>query len=635
MPELVRLLVCSAFGMALAAGLGSAQAQGTADQAVPLIILHADNHYDVAEDGTFTQTYHFEFQPTNDASARREAQQAISFSPSLEDFTILDASTRKPDGRVLAVPDSAIHDQLPWSTPDLALFSDQRQKVIVFPEAAGGDTLSYTWRRVLRHPALPGAFVTNIYMGLGAPWRALDMTVTAPAAMHLHSEAHDMRADPPLAIAGDRVLLHWSASKAQSSDEPSAIGPYDRLPRVFVSSFSGYDAFAQAYAALALPKAKPTPAVRGLADTITAGVTDRRTQAKLLYDWVSLHVRYVAVYLNSGALEPHAADAVIADGYGDCKDHTVLFHALLAAKGIGAELVMINLGNHYTLSGPPTFAQLNHAISYLPEFDLYADTTAGTAPFGTLPFDEYGKPVVHAVLGEAAHRHALRRTPLLPPGLATIELRTVAHLGADGAITGTTRTLAGGPFSADLRRTALWAQARGTMGAAASQLRALGTEGVGAFAFPRPDELDHAFEMSGSFTLDPRPEIMEGDPFKAPVGLRVLVRPGDLLLEPLSARKLASSTPTPCYAGRQVEDLTLELPPERHLMRVPPDVDIDNAVLRYHAHWAMSGSTLMQHRELVSKVSTPLCEGETRQIAAAAMVAIRRDEKRAIMLADE
>jgi hypothetical protein len=38
----------------------------------------------------------------------------------------------------------------------------------------------------------------------------------------------------------------------------------------------------------------------------------------------------------------------------------------------------------------------NHFLSYLPEFDLYADSTVVVAPFGTLPADEYGKPLARA-----------------------------------------------------------------------------------------------------------------------------------------------------------------------------------------------------------------------------------------------
>src|SRR5262249_4006254 len=134
--------------------------------------------------------------------------------------------------------------------------------------------------------------------------------------------------------------------------------------------------------------------------------------------------------------------------YGDCKDHTVLFASLLKAKGIESEMVMINGNDSYSLSEVPTLAQLNHLISWLPEFGLYADTTSGLAPFGTLPLEEYGKPVVHATVAGKA----LRKTPVLPADAATLTVRSTARLMPDGKITGTTVTAATGPFGIMLRQ---------------------------------------------------------------------------------------------------------------------------------------------------------------------------------------
>jgi hypothetical protein len=475
----------------------------------------------------------------------------------------------------------------------------------------------------------PGQFMTSIYMSRATPWDSLTLTIRTPRAMHLQTEAHDFAQE--VTDDGDAVIHRFHASLADASDPPAALGPYDRLPRVFVSSFPDYDAFAKAYAALLAPQTAVTPLVRDLAARLTAGIADRREQAKALYDWVSLHVRYSAVYLGAGALQPHSADFVLAHRRGDCKDHTVLFNALLAAKGISADFVMIDLGHHYTLSGPPTFAQLNHAISYLPEFDLYADTTAGTARFGVLPFEEYGKPVVRAVTAG----DVLGRVPPLPPEVATMAVRATARLDADGAIVGTTTTAATGPFAVDLRQSALWVEANGDASAAAAQLRALGRRGSGAFAPPPPIQLAGGYAMSGSFRLDDRPDIDEGESFLPPLGLRLLARPGDLLLGPMAEPLLADTQPTPCYPGRQTEDIALDLPPGRRLMRLPHDVTIDNAVLRFTSHWSMRGATLNVHRELVSKVTTPLCSGETRRLAAAALAAIRRDEQRRIALDDE
>jgi transglutaminase-like putative cysteine protease len=114
---------------------------------------------------------------------------------------------------------------------------------------------------------------------------------------------------------------------------------------VAVSSLVDYGAMAELYAKLIKPKLDVTPEIQLLADKLTADISDRREQARAIYDWVSTHIRYVGIWLEQGAVEPHAASTVLQAGYGDCKDHAVLFGALLRARGIESEPVLINLGS--------------------------------------------------------------------------------------------------------------------------------------------------------------------------------------------------------------------------------------------------------------------------------------------------
>ena len=51
-----------------------------------------------------------------------------------------------------------------------------------------------------------------------------------------------------------------------------------------------------------------TPAIQKQADTITQGMTDPGAQARALYDWVSQHIRYVAIELGAGGYIPHDTD---------------------------------------------------------------------------------------------------------------------------------------------------------------------------------------------------------------------------------------------------------------------------------------------------------------------------------------
>ena len=188
-----------------------------------------------------------------------------------------------------------------------------------------------------------------------------------------------------------------TGTRGRRRSRSTALSPWDTEPHYIISTFADYRGGRGRLSRSWPPdKAAVTPRIQAMADEITAGTSDRREQAHRIYDWVSKHIRYVAVVLGNGGYVPHDAAKILENGYGDCKDHVVLLEALLKAKGIASVPALINSGNRYRAPEAATPALFNHVLSYLPEFDLYADSTIGVAPFGTLPADEYGKPVALA-----------------------------------------------------------------------------------------------------------------------------------------------------------------------------------------------------------------------------------------------
>jgi transglutaminase-like putative cysteine protease len=575
---------------------------------------------DVRPDGSSVQTFHVALQAANDAAAQRIAQQPIVYSASREELTILEAYTQKSDGTRLNVDADAIHAQLLPGSSNFPLFNDQNRKVVVFPSVAAGDTIVYTARRGVHRPLFPGHFTWQVFLDRSVSWHDYRVTITAPANMPLHVEQHGIEVERH--PNDNQVVYRFHAAFPNAVVEgPAAVGPFQRLPRAFASSMPDYATMARAYAVQSLPREAVTSEIQRLADRLTDGVTDRKDQARLIYNWVSTHIRYVAIWLGQGVVEPHTAFNVLAVGYGDCKDHAVLFGALLKARGIDSEPVLINSGNEYLLPGPPTLAVLNHVITWLPEFALYVDTTAEVAPFGVLPFQEYGKPVVHA----SATAPVERQTPVILPGQATESFVNKATLAPDGTIEGESTTVGSGPFSIALRFAAKNIGLQGQQRAAQAQLKSQGEEGSGSFDFPPVTNIDGDYSVIGRFHLDPKPELLDGTTFPLPVGLRLLVRPGDLLLGPLGLRDLKDTEPTPCHAGKQIEKLSLTLPEGWRVARVPKDVRIDNALLHYETHWSVSPRLVSVERELASFVPGPICDGETRRQTAQALLAIRRD----------
>lgn len=586
---------------------------------VPIVVKLQTFDYLVNPDGGSKLTVHSEIEIKKEAALKDYGQDPLQFSESLDSVDVLDAYTLKPDGRKLRVDRSAIYTQLVPGAPTAPMFDDQRQKVIVFPALEVGDvmveTVTYT-----RKPSLPGFFSISFPFSRTVAYQDVRVNITTPKTMPLVTETHDLKLDQH--SAGDQIVYEWRYSNLNPLPENTiALDPRDRWPRLFASSYKSYDAFARAYAILIEPKSAVTPAIQKLANDITAGQGDRRRQAEAIYNWVGRHIRYVAIEVGRGAIIPHDAGTVLANGYGDCKDHSILFSALLKAKGIPSNVVLINLGTSYSLASPPSYGTLNHAITYLPEFNLYADTTAGIAPFGTLPFQEYGKPVVHAISSPGA----LHRTPVLSADAASLTLKTTARLNPDGKIIGDSEAASEGPFSVDLRNQAIAIQSAGAEQAAKMVLRSKNYEGTGKFDVASPFEPTQAYRLTGHFELNPDPQIFSGNSFYIPTGLAIGPRPGDFLAGNFTFRDPRGDEPTPCYSGHEVEQLSLELPDGKQLRELPKGTEIRDKYLHYKSEWSLTGHTVTVRREFSSAIDQPVCIGEARLTAAKALNDIRKD----------
>ena len=92
---------------------------------------------------------------------------------------------------------------------------------------------------------------------------------------------------------------------------------------------------------------------------------------------------------------------------------------MLAAVGIRSEAVLLNLGPYYTLPDVPGYgaSAINHAIVWIPQLALFADTTAGGIAFGYLPLVVMDRPVL--LVGDGV----MARTPAVQPRARSVRLQ--------------------------------------------------------------------------------------------------------------------------------------------------------------------------------------------------------------------
>ena len=561
-----------------------------------------ENHITVRGDHTATNVITQRFKILTQSAIASLSQQKLTFVEGMQTLDTVEAYTAKADGRRVPVPAKNILTQ--DAAPELPgiYFRDLKQRTIIFSDVGVGDTLVMTHKRETAKGKIFKQFVESLQFPRSSAYTSAKVTVEAPVSVSLRVKATGNGAVETIDESGGHrrhTIVITPASYAP--EETGAVSALDRDPAVLMSTYNSYEELGSMYGRTALPKANVTPGIAALADEITKGIIDKKAQAIAIDAWIKKNIRYVAVYLSSGRIIPNDAATILKNKFGDCKDKTTLMLALLTAKGIAAEPVLINLGNAYTLAEPPTFAALNHVILYLPEFNLYDDPTANRAAFGVLPLESYDKPVVRVTRGGARLAH----TPAMKPDDHTAYLKTALNIAADGTVTGQTEESNTGALATNLRVGGSTVQTLGSDVAARRVLQGFLTPGTGRFDLGNFAETKDPVTIKGSFTLNDRFKVPAANARAViPRGMPLTNWPGSFLLgSRLSGRKFAFA----CYAGRHAEDIEATFDPALPLPLPFGPVNIDNPTFSYRSTTKVEERTLKIHREFVSRVERQAC----------------------------
>lgn len=559
-----------------------------------LVIDKYVQHFVVDTDGSYVLTVDQVKRIVLPRAVAAHSQYYISYNRTLDEMGAIEAYTRKPDGRRVPVLPEHIKDQQEAASSDAPMFQDTRLKIIIFPEVETGDQLvvHYTLRRL--RALFPGQFedlTTSEFYANPQFFLIYDM----PAAMALHADAAGFE---PVPIAGApgrrRYQWHYIGGPNPRIEEES-VSYLDYGKRLAVSTFPDYAAFARAYAQRATSEGPASASVQALAARLTAALPDPRAKALALSDWVRRHIRYVAVYVGPGGVVPHPAATVLANRYGDCKDHAVLLEALLRAAGIASSAVLVNNGSAYRLPRVPTLGIFNHVMTYVPSLDLYLDSTAESIEAGYLPSAVMDKPVLLAASGAMARTPAAQRNGQ----------RTVIWFGlrADGSgdfkVAKTTEGALAEPYRQAVRDTKpadreLFVR---------HILQGLGQQGKGVFDAGLVDG------SGGRYILGMQGSSDSVANLPGPFGMATSYNFWGGLEETLTAfaRQKERTQDFICPAIDAEDELALALPQGVHIIALPKALIVDDPHLRYRSQYLQHDNGVLVKRSLTFRHPGVVC----------------------------
>lgn len=565
---------------------GTAQAQHISHARLD----HTVAHYVVHDDLTYVLTTTTDWTLATQRGLRSLDRAGYTFYPDKQKLELIEAWVDQPDGSRVIVPSGSVFTRPTASAQSAPGFTNGQTTTVLFPQLTEGSRTHVAWRLTQMKPSMFGFDASNI--GEFSWDTGIDETrIDIPATVNLTWRARGGFVVTDQTDGPTRHIVAILRDTKGQEIEPSMVNQWDFQPQFVATSLPNFEAIGAIGARAAAGRAAVTPAIQALADRI-AGNAQGLDAARAIYDWVTTNIRYVAVYMNvDDGWVPHEADAVLKAGYGDCKDYSVLMQALLGARGIRADMAVLDWGLRTTdpLLWAPYFA--NHAIVYLPDFDKFLNPTNRYARFDALDPQLAGKLVVLLT-----PEGRVLRTPPSTAEANHYRMRSDLVLGVDGTIKGHADFAMTANGEVGIRNAL--ASTSSTTKLAESLLSRTLEGGFGDVVSSNPRDLTRPLALSADWSSPHAVNLIGRDIFlRVPVGPD-LAPPSEMRgkLSPTGVRR------TRLFAEARDHgwETAITIPDGMQVARLPDDVTIANDVGRYTASYRTDGSQrIMVSRNLV------------------------------------
>jgi tetratricopeptide (TPR) repeat protein len=553
-------------------------------------------------DGDLTRDQTSRVRVQTDAGVQQWGLLSFPFQSATQTVDIKYVRVRKPDGSTLTTPADNVQDLDSEITRSAPFYSDLREKHVAVKGLGKGDILEYDahWHTV--KPLVPGQFWFQYsfhHDGIVLDER-LEIKVPSERTIKVKGPL----ATQTITTGSGSRIYSWTYSRLQSAKETDgeqkkeielALG---RLPSpdVQISSFRNWEEVGRWYWNLQKDRVAPTPVIRAKAAELTKGMTDEGAKLRALYSFVSTQYRYVGIAFGIGRYQPHAAEDVLTNNYGDCKDKHTLLASLLQASGIALYPALISSSQELD-PDVPSPAQFDHVIGYLSDNKnaVWLDTTPEVAPYAYLLPHLRDKQALVIPEGESAH---LVTTPADPPFPSTQTFKIDGKLSDNGTLEAKVEDTARGDGEVMLRA-AFRRMPQPQWQDLVQQISyALGYGGgVSDVNASTPETIAEPFHFSYSYNRKDYPDWSN----------RQITVPG----LPFFMPPVKDDAKYPVWLGPPldtVSDSKVELP-KGYKPQLPSNVDLKYDFAEYHASYSVVQGVLVAKRRLSIKLhEVPVAE---------------------------
>jgi hypothetical protein len=217
------------------------------------------------------------------------------------------------------------------------IITGDKTALIRLPDVRAGDITDFAWSWVDTKTYWSGHHFSTHSLGWSVPVATTHVRIVKPRAMVLTSKLSNGAPKPSQAFVGDDEIWTWNIADADpvpgEEDRPEWIEPWAKVEISTMNSWQGVTDWARPLYEIdpALP-----PDLSAKVDEIASATSDPMMRVTRSLRLVQDSVRYTSISIGLDGYRPHAPAATWRNGYGDCKDKTMLLIAILQRLGIVA-----------------------------------------------------------------------------------------------------------------------------------------------------------------------------------------------------------------------------------------------------------------------------------------------------------
>lgn len=347
------------------------QAANPSDSTADDQLLLLEHQFNAAENESFI---HFDRRVLTMDGVQNDSTLKIDFDPTYETLIWHWARIWRGGQHLERLDSNSVQVVRQEKDLDEAMLNGEKSAILVLDDVRVGDVIDCAYSLKGDNPVSSGHFSAVVPVELEQPADRLLTRVLWPRGKNLYAIGHGCSVRPATVTSKDAVEFTWDFRNVPAVPiEDSLPAWFDPDQWVQLSDFRTWAEVNQ-WALKLFESANASPLSADLAEKIGEWkqIPNQEQQILAALQFVQDEVRYFGIEIGASSEKPTDPSTVFSRRFGDCKDKSLLFVAILRALGIQAWPVLVNSTVGRSIqSWQPSASAFDHCIA---EIQSYGQT---------------------------------------------------------------------------------------------------------------------------------------------------------------------------------------------------------------------------------------------------------------------